>query len=297
MSVTEFKRRNKKTYFLMGTGSALVPALIVILVISLQWYQCSQKRQLLEKELDQTTVKSGFILKQNVSKGQKIEKAMLQEVTIRAQKDKMVCSVGLKELAGKYAKCDFKKGTCLNSQCVYEETEFSDDMRIQKFDFMEINNMVQQGDYIDIRIAYPSGEDYIVARHKKVLQIQSDPNQENQMKKAEEIFLQISEEEILRIASAYVDTICYSGTKIYVVTYLDQFQQAGIVDYPVNPMVYELLGWNPNVVDYTASDQEMQQRSILEGHLSAYASQEMKELTKQTAAENEFISDTASFFE
>lgn len=278
----------------MGTATILIPALLLVLLLGFQLHQSVKKNQKLEQELQEKTKQFGYVLTQDLLKGQKVESNMLQKVNI--QGESYIQSVELKELVGKYAKCDLVKGTSLNSQCVRTEAEVTDDVRIQDFDFMEVNSMIQQGDYIDIRIVYPSGEDYIVANHKEVLDLRAEEAVENLADKSTKLFLQITEVEILRIASAYVDLIYYPGTKIYVVSYLDPFQEAGIVNYPVNPQVFELLGWNPNVVNYTACEQEQQKREILEEHLSAYVTQKATAFVQQSIAEEAFVSDTEAFF-
>ena len=156
--------------------------------------------------------------------------------------------------------------------------------------------MVKTGDYVDVRITYPSGEDYIVANHKEVLDIHVEENEQNQVQTKNILCMRVSEEEILRLASAYVDTVCYPDTRIYVIAYLDQFQQVGTVNYPVNPHVYQLLGWNPNVLDYEASGQEEQKRNILEENLLMYTEQDTWNHAFNDKISNDFTEDAAQFF-
>lgn len=295
MSVTEFKRRNKKTYFFLGTVSVLVPALVVVCFLFWKLDAYSQRNDVLENELNQKMKKTTYVLKMDVSAGEKLEKHMLQKVTMTGEDNTNMQSVSEKELIGKFVKCNFSKGSVLNKQSVYEEEEFKDDMRIQKFDFIEINSMIQKNSYVDIRIVYPSGEDYIVANHKKVMDIQTEQNSEAITPVNTKVFLKVTEEEILRLASAYVDTICYSGTRIYAISYIDRFQEAGTVNYPVNLQVFELLSWNPNVMNYTASEEEQERRSILEKHLSGYVTETIQTITEQVLTDNRNFFDTESF--
>ena len=94
------------------------------------------------------------------------------------------------------------------------------------------------GDFIDIRLALPSGVDLIVLAKKKVLQCDSKT-----------IWLKMSEEEILTLNNAIVESYQAAGSKLYATTYVQAgLQESAVPTYPVNTSVMALIERDPNVV-------------------------------------------------
>lgn len=292
MSVTEFKKRSKKMYVFAGAIAVLLPAAIVCTAVGFKCQRLWKENQRLEQWKQELSCETGYVLTQEVVPGQKIGKEMLQKVTVYTGDKQYIKPVEARELIGMYAKDSFAAGTIMHTECVYEESEYESDMRTRTYTFMNINEGIKTGDYVDIRIAYPNGEDYIITNHKKVLDVYEASAQEEsqEMPRQDSIRLNVTEEELLRIASAYVDTVYYAGANIYVIAYLDQFQKPASVNYPVNPDVYELLGWNPNAVGYTVSELELHNRTVLEEHLKDFLNEDVKG-SVQNRLEQELIND------
>lgn len=269
MSVTEYKRRRKRTYVLIGALLVTVPMSAAGIGLGVRCRQYKKQNEVLKKESQEAMYVTAVVLMKPVDSGERIEEDMLAEVTVCAQNLQGAGAVSKKSLVGTYAKGSFDKGTFMSRACVYEEKEYSPDTRSKTFDFMELNPVTQSGDYVDVRITYPNGEDYIVASHKQVQIVSPGEEAQDVPRQNAKVSMDVTEEEILRIASAYVDSVQYPGTAIYAVSYLDQFQQPGCVDYPVNPDVFELLGWNPNAIGYEVSQQEQERRQRVEDNLSA----------------------------
>lgn len=269
MSVTEFKRKSKKAYFLFGAITIFLPACLVCIAFSLKMNAFMKENRVLSKKLEAQISQKGYVLLQEIKAGEKIEDDMLTEVVLTSKKGISIQAFSKSAIVGKYAKSEFKKGMMLNPQCVYEPMEYSKDMRVKMFDFIDLSPSINSGDYVDIRITYPNGEDYIIANHKLVLSVVASEKEDGTNQRVH-IGMKVSEEEILRLTSAYVDTQCYTGTKIYAISYLDEFQQPGTVNYPVNMDVFQLLGWNPNLTDYVPSETESANRNKLEANLKAY---------------------------
>lgn len=268
MSVTEYKRRRGRTYILIGALFTLIPACIICLGLVVVCRGYREQSETLKKENQDNQYVTAVVLQQNVAFGEQIEESMLSEITVCAKDLRGTKAVSKKKLAGMYAKGNFDKGTLLTEVCVYGEQEYSSDTRRKTFDFIELNPMARNGEYVDVRITYPNGEDYIVVSCKQIQYVNAQKETEDVAQQSNQISMEVTEEEILRLASAYVDHAAYAGTRIYAVSYLDRFQKSGTVDYPVNMDVFELLGWNPNAVGYTISEQEQQHRSQLEQNLS-----------------------------
>lgn len=292
MSVTEYKRRSKKVYVLMGALTVMVPAIAGCAVLGSICHCLWEQNEALEQKQRAINCKTGYLLTQDVLCGQKIEAQMLQEVTVYSEKQQVIAAVDAEKLIGRSAKDDFKKGSVISENCVYEEEVYHTDMRTKTYSFMNINEGIQNGDYVDIRITYPNGEDYIIAKHKKVLSVsaKTESDEEQPYIQKDSIRMNVTEEELLRITSAYVDTVYYTGAEIYAIAYLDQFQKPASVNYPVNPDVYELLGWNPNAVQYQAAEAESQNRMVLEQHLTQFLADDAK-ASVQRRMEQELIED------
>lgn len=78
-------------------------------------------------------------------------------------------------------------------------------------DIVEINEVLipvnlELGEYVDVRIHYPTGQDYAVLQNKEIMQI----NEERTY-----VCLILSNDEIIKYSSAKVDKKVYEGTEIY----------------------------------------------------------------------------------
>lgn len=279
---------------MLGILSMLLPALIVIVALMITLGNCSAKNKKLEIELSKKDKSTGYVLVQDIIAGTEITSDMLKEISLMGHDQTTIQSIDKKELVGKYAKSSFKKGTYLNAQCIYDEEEYSSDMRIYEFDFIDVSRNLQAGEFVDIRIVFPNGEDYIVVNHKQIISISAvNPEQSETDYK---IQIKVTEEEILRLASAYVDMNYYPESRIYAVSYVDQFQEAGVVNYPVNSQVFQLLGWNPNLIDYVSSQEEQQHRTELEKNLLVYA-RESSYIISSDINQEESTTNAVNFFE
>ena len=106
-------------------------------------------------------------------------------------------------------------------------------------------------DYIDVRIAFPDGSDYVVLSKKMV----EDLRLENCVFTTE-----AKEEEIVLMTSAILDSYLNLGTQIYVTRYTDpSLQEPSAVTYCPKAATLALLGSsNPNLTKIlTAAEQEL----------------------------------------
>ena len=112
---------------------------------------------------------------------------------------------------------------------------------------------VHTNNLIDIRISFPTGEDYIVLNQQRVLSLLN----EDEGTSVCGIALNLSEEDLLRLSSARVDENLFEGTYLYAVIYQADFENAAVTTYPVNPQVFTLMQWDPNIVSlFTVKEQE-----------------------------------------
>lgn len=108
--------------------------------------------------------------------------------------------------------------------------------RLHGFDFIESNQMLMPGDYVDVRISFPNGADYVVLSRKCIEDLY-DGN----------TVLLVAEDELLAMSSADRDSNQYTDCRVYAVKYTQDSSGASERDYPVNAAVLKRYGWDPNV--------------------------------------------------
>ena len=101
------------------------------------------------------------------------------------------------------------------------------------------------GDYIDIRVMFPNGQDFIAVAKKEVEIPLIDG-----VESSDTIWINLSEDEILHMSCAIVDSAQVKGSKIYATKYTEAgMQNAATPTYPVNESTSQLLQSDPNVVE------------------------------------------------
>lgn len=112
-------------------------------------------------------------------------------------------------LVGKIAKYNIPKNiTVVNSMVA--ESILTQDVRTQQLTAVLLPAKLTVGEYVDIRLQVPSGVEYIVLAQKQVLDISGTT-----------IWMNLSEDELLLLNSAIVDSYMTQGSKLYAVEYAD----------------------------------------------------------------------------
>lgn len=144
------------------------------------------------------------------------------------------------------------------------------------------NLMLDQmvNDYVDIRILFPSGEDYIVCSKLKVKKLALEDCI---------FYANLNENEILTLASATIDAYTISGTKIYLTRYVeDTLQDEAIPNYPVRRETLSLIATDPNILEIAQQTLNCSARDDLENRMSALTEEQLKSIV-----EGHGIADTA----
>ena len=130
------------------------------------------------------------------------------------------------------------KGCTVTKDMVVEmNDQTQNDQRIQEYNMIILPSELKNGSYVDIRLRFPTGEDYIVISKKKVLQCTADT-----------IWMKLSEDEILTLGNAIVEAYVAEGTKLYATMYAEPgVQNAAIPTYPVSQAVLKLINSDPNI--------------------------------------------------
>ena len=124
-----------------------------------------------------------------------------------------------------------------------------DDVRKQEYNMIVLPTDLVSGDYVDIRLMLPSGQDFIVISKKEV-QIPQINNVDSQ----DTIWMNFTEEEILHMSCAIIDAYQINGAKLYATKYTEAgMQQAATPTYPANESTLQLLRNDPNILSRAMS--------------------------------------------
>jgi len=200
-----------------------------------------------------------YALTEDIKKGEKITPDMVEEVflpdaaaaTNRIQVDDV-------DTTKFFAKTDLKKHTVISEAVLYQDEAINNDERKAEYSFIELPTKLKKDQYVDIRIQFPSGEDYVVLSKKKVTDLSGVT-----------MWTTVDEGEILTMSSAVVDAYVQKGAKIYAIQYVDEhMQENSQMTYPVKNNVKQLIKESPNVVNIAELNLEQQNRNRLDDALS-----------------------------
>ena len=141
-----------------------------------------------------------------------------------------------------------------------EKEPDTESIREVECSFISISSNISTGDYVDIRIRYPDGSDYIVSAYKQVLGLDSD---------TKKVILGLNEEELLMLNSAAVDLASFIGSRVYMTKYTKADSIASKVNYLPASKITDLLVENPNI-NTLKNQNNKQKRYVLEAQLSQF---------------------------
>lgn len=144
------------------------------------------------------------------------------------------------------AKVDMKANTVITKDLISKsDNAITDDVRKQEYNMLVLPTDLETGDYVDIRLMLPSGQDYIVVAKKEV-EIPNIAGADSE----DTIWVNLREEEILSLSSAIVDAFRVNGSKLYVTKYTEAgMQQAATPTYVVSSETATLLDKDPNILE------------------------------------------------
>lgn len=144
------------------------------------------------------------------------------------------------------AKVNMNKNSIITIDMISKSNEkTTDDLRKQEYNMLVLPTQLETGEYIDVRLALPSGQDYIVASKKQV-----EIPQINGVDSEDTIWLKLTEDEIITMNNAIVDACRTLGSKLYVTTYTEAgIQDAAMPTYVPSNEVMQLIEKNPNIIE------------------------------------------------
>lgn len=203
--------------------------------------------------------KQVYVAADDISKGSIIDESMLSPKEIYTELDD--AAFFDKSMLGYEALTDISADEPLMVNMVSEYSICAED---KEYEITTVELMADQReyDYIDVRIRFPDGSDYLVLPHKKIYGL----NMETSV-----FFTRCTESEILTMTSAIIDTYTYSGAKLYAVRYVNgMLQEASIPNYPVKEETLAIINNDPNVIYKAKETLNYSARRALEEKLSAF---------------------------
>lgn len=176
---------------------------------------------------------------------------------------------------GKVLLLDIPQGTQILKSMVSEQLE-AKGIREVECDVIGLNNNLADGDYVDIRLALPNGEDYIVLAKKSI----HDLKREESTQQLDGVcYLWLTEEEILYLSASIVDAYLYQGAILYTTKYIEpSIQEASLVTYVPSLASIELIAQDENILTKAKSEVKENLRKSLENRLAEYLNINVSEI-------------------
>ena len=253
-------QRQKRVSFLLGMLVMLIIAAIVIALLFMQLINLKK-----EQDAIKAAERTVYVVSEDVSSGSGIQITAIEGDTSREPNvtedvaDASVVPENIATSADFYsdegqtqaradlvAKIDLKAGTILTKDMLTTSSEqVTNDLRKQEYNMLSLPTDLVDGDFVDVRIRFGNGQDYIVVSKKQVSipEIAGAP--------AEGVInINLSEDESIAMSSAIIELYQLKAVEMYVSRYTDPgMQVAATPTYPVSSEALNLMDSNPNIVD------------------------------------------------
>lgn len=223
MAVNPMQRKARNSFLLGMLVTALIAAVIIIFLF-LQLNTIKQKQE--------QTTKTVYVLNKNINSGDTITVSDLTPTDVSSDAVP-VDFAGINNISSDtIARISLKSGTVLTQSMLNTQGEkVSKDQRLQEFNMITLPTQLSVGDYVDIRFMLPSGQDFVVVSKKKIQNANSTT-----------IWINLTEEEILVMNSAIVESYVITASKLYAVPYSEPGnQETAMATYVPNQEVISLI--------------------------------------------------------
>lgn len=129
-------------------------------------------------------------------------------------------------------------GTMLTTDMVVR-SDIASTYRNMEYTMITLPSLLEEGDYIDVRIAYPDGTDFVILSKKQVKKCNTTT-----------IWLDVSESEMLSLGEAIVEYYVMDGNaKLYATRYMNVAQSDVSVTYVPNENIAALIEHNATLTE------------------------------------------------
>lgn len=265
------KRKIAKKKVMIICTVCFIVAIVLVLGGRILYYKVTTKNQVVEHY----PITYGVVVLENLAKGEILKPDQLMIIPL-VETEHQLNTVQLDDAIDSKLKYGIQANTVLAPEMIDKGIHIADDLRKHAYHFIEITQVLCRGDYVDIRIQFPNGADYIVLSKKRVL----DCSLYDEVAQTDNsLWIEVSEEEILTLSSAVVDAYFNEQAKIYAIQYVSQYQEKAIVTYPENDIVHALIQEDPNVVDRAITHMENRVRERVTMKIKEYSDQSVNGVT------------------
>ncbi|MBO4815776.1 MAG: hypothetical protein J5507_02335 [Clostridia bacterium] len=264
MAINPMQRKSRNS-FLLGMIVAILICAILAAVVYFLIIRPSQTKQ-----NEEGTLTYAYRLKTNKGAGQTITAADVEEVIVTSKvvpagafpsRVKSTDSKGKETwkptaFPGSYiAKIDLNSGTILAQSLVTDDNsnlfvddgdggkKYADNVRYVEYNMLTLSTTVMEGEFIDIRLSLPNGQDLIVVSKKEVKSILGNT-----------VGFEMTEDEILMMESAIVEAYIMKASNLYVTQYIEPgLQKTAEKTYTPTEAVKQLINGNPNITSEARS--------------------------------------------
>lgn len=207
----------------------------------------------------------------NNTAGQVISEKAIQPITVPSSLVGEAYITNMSQIVGKYCKVNIVPGTPITSDLLMAEL-YDDTLRDVD---VSVNSWVvgmRVGDYVDLNITFPYGEDYIVLPRKRIQYIGDKT-----------IKMYLTEEEWHTYQSALVDYYLHSteGARLYLKKYVEPgVQPTATAYYAASDAVRTIMKTDPNIVNRATIAAQDSMRPAIDGILNQF-------ITEQTTIQSQ----------
>lgn len=180
-------------------------------------------------------------------------------------------------------KINVEAGTVLTTDMINTDGKAeTSDLRLQEYNMIVLPRELAVGDFVDIRLRIPTGENYIVLSKKYI-----------EKTDGETIWIKVGEDEILTMSNAIVEAYIMNGAKLEAVQYTDAgMQNSAIPTYVAKNSVIALMNSDPNITSVAKNalitrytDDVRRHRDNINQILSAYGDESTSSVENGTKEE------------
>lgn len=184
----------------------------------------AQTNRTIAKLKTQGEVVERYVFSRDMTAGDVVTASDVLKVNVKGESAPTDSYTELDSLVGRRLKVNAGQRTIAIGSLFFEDDKAPAlDTRLQEFNMIKLPSDLLDGDFIDVRILFPGGEDYSVIVGKKVEALGATEAESNT------IFLRLNEEEINRISCAIIESYMRDGVLLYANKYVDPSTQ--LYDY------------------------------------------------------------------
>ena len=208
----------KKKIIATGIVAFTIPTVISGVVF---WQYNKKKNEEIEALKVKSAVTKAYVFTDNLLEGDIIAASDLMLVDTKGESAPIDSFSGDKyDLVGRRVRINAEAKTIVTESMLMDEVDKLPGIseRYHEFNMFLLPSDLVEGDYIDIRITLPDGEDFVVVSGKEIKKLGTMPENNT-------IFLQLDEEELIRTTAAIIESYMSNGIKLYVTKYVDPSAQ------------------------------------------------------------------------